>query len=288
MNLRPRLQAFTILELLVAVAVLALLSVMLLQIVDQTMRSTGTATRGIEQTSAARRALDALEADFTHAARTGGAAVLVKTNPPPEMDDLAFLVHGRGPASTGSPSDAAPRFLAVSWWSNNGTIWRGYAPAAASASNPLDSAVQARQGSSYPPTPVAGGIVRGLVLFEFVDGSLALQPPPGAAVAAGGDYHGSTVPGGWSALLPPVPDPADGTPRVRALIVCMATLDDISLAKLGATGVEAVRDALADPSSQAQMRDLPGYWESLVSKAPSLPAVAGQGLRVFQKRIPLL
>ncbi|GAB4182563.1 MAG: hypothetical protein Fur0032_23580 [Terrimicrobiaceae bacterium] len=287
--MRFRGNGFTILELLVATTVLAMLSVLLLQIVDHTMRSTGSATRQIEQAVSGRHALDAMEADLQNLVFGGGAALLWKTETPPTMDALAFCVNGRGPSTTAA--DASPRFLAVSYWCENSgnatTLWRGYSPVPYSATNLPAAAAAAFKSTAYPPTPVASRIVRGLILFEMDDGSLTVSPPADAMAAAGSNFQGATVPGGWSAILPRLPKARAASPRVRALVIVFATLDDGSLAKLDAASLTSIRSVLANPTTQTQMRDVAGYWDQLSRTNPTMPAVASRALRAWQKRIPL-
>lgn len=281
---KPR--GFTLLEVLVAMAVLALLLALLFQIVEHTLRSTRAAGGQLETYSTARRTLDAMDADFLRSVTTGGAGVLIRPDSSGQMNALAFLVHGRGPSA--SPEHAAPRFLAVSYWwdsAKGGTVRRGYAPVAANSTNLPAATVAAFEPTAHPAAALGDGILRSLILYELNDGTVTLSPPGGAMVAAGADFHGATIPFGWSLLRPAEESGVAGAVRVVALLVVLGVLDENVLARLDASALQSARQDLAAPATPAQLRDVPGFWEQ--QTASSFPAAAGSGFRAFQKRIPL-
>ncbi len=131
----PFSQAFTILELLVATAVMALMLVLLLQITNHTMQASKMATQQMDATQSARQALDVLSSDIAHAVLTGGATILTQDSG--GAPALAFLTSGRGPDTAAAPS----RFLAVSYQLVVNQLQRGYKAIGWSSPYLLDEAV---------------------------------------------------------------------------------------------------------------------------------------------------
>ncbi len=105
-SLRGERKAFTLLELLVSIAVLSLLVVMVTQLVNSTAVVTVFSTKNMDANEQARVLLDRLNTDFTRMVRRGDVDYLLKvkqTTPQAGNDLLAFFSEVPG-YSNGSPS----------------------------------------------------------------------------------------------------------------------------------------------------------------------------------------
>jgi type II secretory pathway pseudopilin PulG len=258
--------AFTILELLVATAVMALMLTLLLQITNHTLQASKTTTQQLDSTQAARQALDALSGDLANALTTDGGALLAQASD--GAPSLAFLTYGRGPAP-------GTRFLAVNYRLKDNRLIRAYN--AIEWSSPPGFLAAAETASAVTSeSALSAGILQFAVLAVLEDGSMVslLNPPAsGTAWGASGsaDFEGQTVPTGWTALVPsrpPLPSPLDPTTaRVRSLLVAIASVDEQNLALLSPDQ----KDSFTQPSSS----DPVALWETeLASKTFPGPAKA--------------
>jgi type II secretory pathway pseudopilin PulG len=271
--------AFTILELLVAMAVMSLLLVLLMQITNHTLQASKTATQQLDSTQSARQALDVLSSDISNAITTDGATLLTQ----PTVDgacSLAFLTAGRG------PSTVSTRFLAVNYKLTNNRLLRTYKAIGWSAPNLL---VAAETASTAPDSisTLAGGILQFSLLAILEDGSMvSLLAPPGNAAGASGTvpFEGQTVPAGWTALVPsPPPQPSPlsaSTARVRALLVAIASVDAQNLPLLNS----AQKSLFVNSASSGS--DPVAAWE-LALQGGGFPGPAKSAIRFHSKVIPL-
>jgi len=271
--------AFTLIELLIAMAVLALMLVFLLQITSQTMQATKRTTQQLNSTQSARQCLDALSTDIAHAVLMGGATILTAPGAGGTSPALAFLTCGRGPDSTPS------RFLAVSYKLGNNTLTRsykaiGWADVPGTYPNLLSAAEEAATSPVFTST-LSTGILQFSVLAILEDGSRVslLTPPANAAGAA--TIDGQSVPSGWTALVPskpPLPSPLNsGTARVRGLLVAIASVDEQDFSLLAT--IPSFSQAAAATS------DPVGAWETELA-IQSLPGPARAAIRFSSKIIP--
>lgn len=278
--------AFTILELLTATAVLALLLTVLLQITNQTLQASRTATQQIDSTQSARIVIDALSKDISDAITSNGATILVKAvNGVPS---LSFLVSGRGPAS------AASRILSVNYQLQKSNLTRAYnaiewsfisssSPSLLIAAETASAVTSPSSGSAR--SKLASGILQFSVLAVLEDGSMVsvLTAPAGDAWGASGTvlFDGQTVPTSWVALVPsrpPMPSPLNSaTARVKALMVAVASVDEQSL--------QLIDQALPTFSQPTSGDPVPVWEAELATK--TLPGPVRSAIRFHSKVIPL-
>lgn len=261
--------SFTILELLTAMAVLALILVMLVQVVNGVLQSSRTQSQQMDSVSTARRAIDVLTADLQNAVVGGNAGILV-----PEAAGstvIALLTSRRGPAAA-----ADHRFLAVRYSTNaDNQLMRAYGSVDFTRTDLLSSAI----AGSNPVEPLAKGIL-GIQVRALADGTNS-YPAADAASAnwATTNYNGIAPPAGYKALLTHAATFASGlTNRTRALEIWIAAVDDQNFSVLSNSGnLSVVRGAMgADPSA----------WRTSIDDA-AIPAQAKAGIRILKKTIPL-
>lgn len=277
--MRKSSSGFTILELLVAMAVMAMMLVLLLQITNHTMQVSKTATQQLDSTQSARQILDALSSDIAHAVLTDGSTIL--TQAAGGAPTLAFLTSGRGPDITPS------RFLAVSYKLENNMVSRAYkAIGWADIPTTYSCTLYAAEAALYSPdstSTLSTGILQFSVLAILEDGTMVslLAPPANAAGVSGTvPFEGQTVPAGWTALVParpPVPVLLiPSTARARALFVAIASIDEQNLSLLGPSAITFTQATTSDPVAA---------WETELA-AKSLPGPARAAIRFNSKVIP--
>ena len=266
--MKPVTRGFTILEVLVATSVLALMLVAILQVAGQTTMVARLAGSKMGAGQSVRSALDAVERDLRAAVITPRAALLVGTS------SMAFLTCGRG------PNTVPARFLGVFYrWNSDGQLIRGYAAVDEAATDLLAAAEGA---STSPDQPVvAENILQVAFVAILDDGTRRLlnNPAAGSWNAAGAVPYGEwTVPGGWTALVPAMAALPGSGPRVSALLVAMVGTDPKGSALLS----NAQRALFAQPAGADPVSE----WEA-VAESASLPAPVRSSLSIQSKMIPL-
>ncbi len=274
--------AFTILELLTAVAVMALLLVLFLQITNHTLQTSKVTTHQLDSTQSARRILDALSSDIASAVL--GTESTILTQEAGGAPSLAFLASGRG------PDNSPARFLAVSYKLENHQLNRSYKAVGwgdVPATYPGGLLYAAEAASTAPDftASLASGILQFSVLAILEDGTMVslLTPPANAAGISGPNlFEGQPVPNGWTALVPaspPTPTPLDSTTaRVRALLVAIASVDEESFGLLGGSIPTFDQPTTSNPMTP---------WETELSAESQLPAPVRSAIRFTTKVIPL-
>ncbi|MCX6970672.1 MAG: prepilin-type N-terminal cleavage/methylation domain-containing protein [Verrucomicrobia bacterium] len=261
--LRP-FKAFTILELLVSMAVLAMILVMLLQVVNGILQSTKTQSQQMDSAGAARRMLDVMQADLSKAIVGENAAIFVNSSSP----GLAFLTARRGP--TGS---VGHRFLAVQYGlggTNNTQLTRSYGSSSFANTNLLLDTV------NTPTNSVLADGILGFQIRVLTSSSNYASTGTPSANWATNNYNNVPGPGGWNALLTGSPSFAAGLPnRARALQIWVAAVDKQSLQLVSATSAQAVFGT--DPTA----------WQSSVDTSTNLPAPVKSCIRILTKTFAL-
>jgi prepilin-type N-terminal cleavage/methylation domain-containing protein len=260
---------FTLLEVLVAAAVLGLVMALVLQIVNAMLESTGGASRQMESTAAARRALDTMATDLQKAAVGENVAILVPTGS--SADLFAAVTQRRLPAGqTG-------RFLAVRYFTNaQNELRRAYAPVADSSTDLLGAATNAATTSS----PLATGILA-VAVRALADGtnSYPVSNAPSANWSTA-IYNTFAAPTGYKALLTTGPSFAAGlTNRTRALEIWIAAADSQTISLLTNTSKLAALTSALDPA-------YPQNWRAKVDET-DIPPQAKSSIRVLSKTIPV-
>lgn len=287
--MRKSFQAFTILELLTAVAVMALMLVLFLQITNHTLQTSKATTHQMDSSQAARRILDALSSDIANAVLGTESTILTKEAG--GAPSLAFLTSGRGPDTTSSA-----RFLAVGYKLENHQLIRSYSAVGwtdVPATYPGGFLYVAKAVSDSPAftTSLASGILQFSVLAILEDGTMVslLTPPANAAafIPENTSFEGQTVPNGWTALVPakpPIPNPlTSSTARVRALLVAIASVDEESLGLLGATTLTFDQPSTGFLTTWNPVTE----WEAELSTESQLPGPVRSAIRFTTKVIPL-
>jgi prepilin-type N-terminal cleavage/methylation domain-containing protein len=277
---RSVVAGFTLIELLVASAVLALLLGLLLQVANHTLQASRVTTQQLDATQSARRVLDSLSSDLANSVNTG-SAVLYK--PSGGSLSLAFLTASRGPSTMATPS----RFLAVNYKLESHKIIRSYLGIDWSTKELLQAAESA--ADSGTPSVLSPAILQfavlalledGETIVRLQDGSVTppLAEPPVWRKADADLFQGQTVPTTWSALVPATPPPTPKTPRVQALLVAIAAIDEQNLEILTSTQ----RDIFKAPTTSDPVKE----WEDTLASA-DFRAPARAAVRFYSKVIPL-
>lgn len=268
--MKSGMRGFTILEVLVATVVLALMLAAVLQITGQTTSVARLAGSKISAEQSVRSALDAVERDLRAAVITPRATLLLGS----AGNSLAFLTCGRGPNTTPT------RFLGVCYrWNADGRLVRGYAAVDEVTSNLLAAAESASTSTDQPV--VAENIIQVAIVALLDDGTRKPLDSPAAGTwnASGTVPYGEwTVPTGWTALVPALATMPVSGPRVSAVQVAMVGTDPKGTNLLSS----AQRALFTTPSGG----DPASEWEA-VAQSASLPGPVRSSLSIQSKMIPL-
>jgi len=261
---------FTLIEVLVAAAVLGLVMALVLQIVNGVLQSTDGQNHQMASLTAGRRALDAMTADLQKAVVGENAAILVPSGPGTNL--FAVITQRRAPAN--QPA----RFLAVRYFTNaRNEIYRAYGPVAfVGATDLLGAATTA--GTTN--VPLATGILAVAVRAQ-ADGtnSYAVTDPPSANWSTN-TYNTFAAPGDYKALLTTGPGFGAGlSNRTRALEIWMVAADGQTLALLTNLAKMSVVSSALNPAK-------PAGWRAAIDAA-DIPPHAKSAIRVLSKTIPV-
>ena len=293
-----RLSAFTLLELLVAIAILALIGVVLSQIIGATGKTTRISNRAIDAASQARIAFDRIGRDLTNLVRRQDS---VFVSSPAGSNLLLFLSLVNAPGLPGSSVSDNRGISIVAYriapdatnanrlcllrgarainWNDTGFFGLG--------SDGLPTAIPAAQQPATTDFDVlAPGIIRLVVGYQLYPDN---QP---AALA-----DNTTIPNALGQVVYSPPLRADtgagkfvDLSRISAIIIGMVAIDLESLKFLSAADVTNFAGIFPDPVSD----ELPCQkWNPLAESAASNPAIsaiplpARQGVRVFQRFFPI-
>ena len=266
--------AFTLVELLTATAIMALILVLLLQILNGILDSTRVQNQQMEAVGSARRALDVIASDLRNAVISENSSILIPSAG--SSNSFALLASRRGTnGATGH------RYLAVLYSTNSSSqIIRSYGSSTFSGTNPLADA--ASNSTNTPVEPLA----RGILAFQariLADGTNAYPlTNTNSGNWATTNYNGITPPLGWNALITRSPSFAAGlTNRARAMDVWIVSIDDQNgrLLTNNSSWVTSVGTALSGAT------DVTG-WRSAIDAA-AIPGRIKSALRVLNKTIPL-
>jgi prepilin-type N-terminal cleavage/methylation domain-containing protein len=296
-------RGFTLLEVLIGVAILAILGLLIAQVITATTRATRMSNIGIDAAAQARLAFDRLGLDL---------AALVKRR---DVDFVATNSLAAGPpyplmflSEVTSPGIAATNNRGVSLVgyqiaatadSPTPGLLRGAVPLAWSGSN--SQGITGLQTNGLPITlaslPItlsaqdfdvlAPAVIRTVIGFQLYPSGENLDLANGTTVTARGQVVYS----------PPVLYDNDGNPssqidrnRISSLIIGLVAMDPETLTnqKLDADQVTTLADCFPTPSDG----ELPvGKWTSICENASALPSSiplpARQSLRVFQRAFPI-
>lgn len=265
---------FTLVELLVAMAVMALVLVMVLQLTDGLLGSIRVQNQQMDSVASARRALDVLAADLENAKIDSHSSLLLPTAPGSNL--FALLTGRRG---TNRATDH--RFLAVRYSTNtNCELVRTYGSVGFSATDLFQQTLDA---TATAPSlhPLASGIL-GIDIRALGDGSGAY--PFGLTAAqpnwATNNYNGQLTPAGYLALVTHAPSFGFGlTNRTRAIEIWIAAVSDQNYDFLkSANKIDAIKAALGP---------WPPNWRADIDKDTNIPPRGKSAIRILTKTIPL-
>jgi len=264
----PAFRAFTIIELLVAMAVLTMILVLMVQVVDGIMKSTRTQTQQMDSIAAARRTLDTMLTDIQSGVIGESSTILAPSITSSNL--FALLTTRRGMSS--APNH---RFLSVTYSTNTSNqIVRSYGSVNFAQPNLLAAATNATAGSA-----LASGVLA-VQIRAFADGTNS-YPITNSTTAnwATNVYNGLPVPTGYQALLTQSPTFSGSlTNKVRAVEIWIAAVDAQNYQLLSDAGnLSAVQSLLAgDPST----------WRSAIDSA-AIPGQTKLGIRILNKSTSL-
>ncbi|HEY0256303.1 MAG TPA: prepilin-type N-terminal cleavage/methylation domain-containing protein [Candidatus Methylacidiphilales bacterium] len=222
--------AFTLVELMVSVAVFTLMIGMLSGMVSMTATAIHLNHEEMDAADNSRKILDALATDLDYRSDANGVSVLVSqdTN---QNTTLAFLTQSRGPSDV-----PGTRYMAISYQLNGHNLTRSATPITWGTAQ-LGAATAATTTSGTASVLASTGLRFQAVLL--LDNGTTL-PLPASAPATEQSWetttvNGETLPTGFYNLVLST-SPADpNNPRVSGIIVAVATLDGQSI-KLGNAG----------------------------------------------------
>lgn len=235
--LRAHPAGFTILEVLVAAAVLILILGVLLQLSGNTLQATRASQRQMESAQRARSIADALSADLDNLIVTEGRGLYVRTNG--HTLDLAFLTRSRGPLGT-----ANPRALAVVYSLSGTDMVRKTVPIPWSETDLAGSAISALSSSNVST------LSEGILNFElsFVLSTGKLMPFSSSADWASDTIRGKKLTDDFYALTLPTSNGA--ATSVQALVFSLASLDVQTANLPEATSLAAALSGVEVPDGQ--------------------------------------
>jgi type II secretory pathway pseudopilin PulG len=260
----------TLVEVMVAVGVLALMVVLIFQVIEEVLTATRTQNQGIEAVSSARRLLDVMTIDLQNAVIGGDATVVAPSLGGTNL--FALISNRRGAASTN-----ATRFLAVSYSLNDSNqVIRSYGSVGFARTNLLSAALNASTNASIP---LASGVlgIQVRALTDSADYPLSGSVSPNWAVT--GKYRGHPVPPGYNAIVTRASGFSAGlTNCTRAIEVTVAIADEATCGILKSSGnLGTVTSALSGDSSG---------WRGAVDVL-DLPGCHKSAIRIIEKTIPL-
>ena len=295
---------FSLIELLVATAVMAMLLVMTLQVLSQTNAAIRSSDRQMGTASEVRGALDRFETDFSTAMLTGGATALVlDSNADNSFIRFICLSRAREDGTTDQPRGAI-----VGYGINDiketiggrqvqyGTLTRGDGRARFSATNSTLAQIFQKLSQSPPPSdfmkwePLGSGLVRFHISYLLDDGSI-VQIPPAYSMLSPQDnlptsfLNGLALNPGWMAVaFSRANAPASGPLQdryVKALIVAVAGLSAEGVALAEQAGkLGEVTSVLMSPAGNETALQV---WETNLNAVTFTPL--RQGLRFYQRTI---
>lgn len=269
---RGPLAGFTLIELIVAMAVLTVLAMLLVQILGQTLQATRMQRQQMSATGKTRAVLDAVGNDLASLVALDGLSAFYRIDAGGNVE-LAFLTRSRRPETV---SAANFRFATVVYRLDGTNLERE--SAAVAWNEPLTNLIL-RPGER---NALAGSIVRFEAVATLDDGSVVpLQMQAASWNAA--ELHGEPVPGGFLALAISTPPTNAAAPRVTAITVAVAALDDQTLEIADAAGIGA---DLPDPELGKTPYET---WSDFISSGQlsGHPAPALAALRIAQRTYPL-
>lgn len=271
----PTSRGFTLVELLVATAVMALLLTLLLQISGNALDYTRASRQSMDTIQRTRATLDSLEADLQNLVSIEGLTIFTKQDAL-NNTSIAFLTRNRGPKGV---SDF--RFMAVAYeLEAGGNIVRRCQPVSWSSQNPLqDLANTLKNGSA---STLADSVLRLEAAFILDDGTIVTPKENGNWLTTSLD--GENFPGnldGFSAILQSKLPLNPSAKRVQALALGAAALESQVYRLPNASAMGSALHTPAPSSNQTPF----DVWNTAVSSGllSTFPQPATKALQVSQR-----
>lgn len=299
---------FSLIELLVAMAVMALVLVLALQVLTNTGAAIKTADNQRGAGTSARVALDRFASDFSTAMLTGGASAIVSTNANASGSFIRFICLSR---ARDNGTETIPRGAIIGYGINPITekiggqdvtydaLKRGDGRAAFSGGGSSLADIFAALSQS-PPTgvipdanwaPLGSGIVRFHISYVLDDGSIVQTPPEYEMVspqtgARVGFLNDLSMGAGFTAVaFAPENAPAIGTLAgryVKSLLVGVAAVEPKALATASTAQIDEIRSKLKTPGNGETPL---AVWQSNLGSL-TFPPIQ-QSIRFYQRTIPV-
>lgn len=305
-------RAFSLLELLVAVALLAVVGLLIAQIVSATMSASRLSNQGVDAAAQARLAFDRIGMDLAAAIVRSDTDFQASATNATNLLTVLASVASADPA--GAPSDFSNRMISlvsyrVAPHADNGNRpclaragraagWgeRGFMGIPASATN-TDISFAASDPTGFPLVPAAGefDIVAPAVIHAIV--GFQLRPDGRPAMLENGTAIARAA--GQIVYSPPLRDSSRIDPsRIAALVVGLVVVDPEKL-RTPEFGDPAVLTALAgafqlsasdldDPSAPLPVAKWMKKTGDLASLPASVPPPLRQSVRLYQRFFPIM
>lgn len=267
---------FTLVELLVAVAVFALMMGLVSQMLDMTTRAAHMAHQEMTAADGTRRALDALGGDLENLANANGLSVLVSSDQS-NNTVLSFLTESRGPAGTTS------RFMAVAYELSEASIIRSVTPIP--WNQPQVAAATANLAGSGVTSMITPNALRFQTVLLLDNGTTLTVSQSALSSTASAAWktstvNGETLPSGTYGLVLSTPPVDPNNPRVSGLMVGVAVLDEQSI-KMG--NASQMGEAFGSPQNGETPMDVWEVIQNSSSFVTGYPAPAVQALSLGQQ-----
>ncbi len=266
-------RAFTLVEILVALAVFLLMVLMLVGLTDGVARTTGQSQRRIGTDADVRQAIDRMSEDFSHAiARSDLPFRMEKKD---GNDSISFLAvaqgytQGRGLSviSYRVADSALQRGAETVSWTNTGSHSLAFMTLNDAAATPGYLAIDETNFEQ-----VASDVFRLEIAFLMGDGTINAAP---GIVGGSSTFRVASI-----AATPGASDA--GT--IRAVIIGIAALDRRARDSLDAAAAQALIAGLPDVASG--QGDILSAWDGYLAGAnPAIPKAARESIRICQRFI---
>jgi len=314
--MRPRDQAFTLIEVLVSLAILAIVVLLFAQVIEQTSITTSGEEKHLDIASMSRVSLDRLDTDLSGLITGGTSTLIVIKNLASAgagrfNDALIFVTSGRTQLRSGISENAirlgirAYRIEAFTdsaldeqkapmlAWGDGTITWTTPGSSSSQASSNIGKALAravsdvtqntSAGGSMLQFHPLADGILRFEVCFILSNGTFTKTPPISSTFASLGS--GNVYPVALSAE-----DSSDpGHLYVKALLIGIVGIDSSTrrLAGTGSGRLADLSDVFSDPPADQTPLQAWNFQTNpaLASKLspPAFPAPVARSIRIYQR-----
>lgn len=263
--------AFSLVEVLATIALLALLLVLLSQIFDHTLKATRASKQQISTTRQARAVMDALDADLSNAILENGLSLFSKSSEPNNDTLLVFLTRSRGPSG-----QTGFRRASVAYELTGQEVRRLFAPVVWSDTDAVQAALSA--ASAEETSTLARGILRFEAVAVLDNGEILP-----ISEASHTTLFGSPLPDQFAALDLTAPPASSTRERVVAITVAVAAVDSRNL---DLPGIEEIAEKLGSPDVGQTPLEV---WKTAIASGEldSIPSPTLNALRLTQQTFPL-